>query len=97
MNIILSPLENKKLNNWRNQKNYSQTSLAEKLGIARSTYIGYEKQGRMPTAYVVLQLSRLLDIPINEVYESFEMSDGYVHLTDVPELENKEEALVNAY
>lgn len=80
------PPENQKLRHWRNTKNYSQKGLADRLGVARTTYIGYESGGRMPPAYVVLRLAQLLEVPVHEIYESFEMSDGYVQLLDCPGL-----------
>jgi transcriptional regulator with XRE-family HTH domain len=89
--------EKKRLNGqlrvWREKERLSQTDVAEMLGVARSTYVRYENGATMPTAFALLQISRILGIPATELYESFIHSDGYIPLRELPDYVREREAV----
>ena len=45
----------------RKEKNISQYEFAEMLGIARSTYSGYESEGKQPDVQMIGRIARMLD------------------------------------
>lgn len=57
---VKTPLA-KKLIALRKEKNISQYEMAERLGIARSTYSGYESEGKQPDIQLLGRLALMLD------------------------------------
>lgn len=57
---VKTPLA-KRLITLRKEKNISQYEMAERLGIARSTYSGYESEGKQPDIQLLGRLALMLD------------------------------------
>lgn len=55
------------LRNARLRKGLSQKELAEKLGVARSSYCMYESGDREPNIITILKIADLLDVSTNEL------------------------------
>lgn len=47
----------------RESKGYTQESLAEKVGIAKTTYASYEQGHRQPSILNAKRLSEILEVP----------------------------------
>lgn len=60
----------KTLKQLRKQKNFSQQTLAEKLGVSRSTVAMWETGGAQPDHKTLLQLSALLNASIDEMLDN---------------------------
>ena len=57
----------------RRARGYSQAFMAERLGIARSTYAGYEAGKRSPDVEMIAKLSKELYVSVDELlYDSLE-------------------------
>ena len=67
------------LKNIRESKGYTQESLANKIGIAKTTYSSYEQGHRQPSIANAKKLGLALDIPWtiffdSEVLKSYEFN-----------------------
>ena len=51
----------------RRARGYSQAFMAERLGIARSTYAGYEAGKRSPDVEMIAKLSKELYVSVDEL------------------------------
>lgn len=51
----------------RIEKGYSQKEFAEKLGVAKSTYCMYESGNREPNVQTIKKISKLLNVPTDEL------------------------------
>lgn len=49
----------------RKEKGYSMQEMANKLGIAKSTYAGYESNYREPSLDMVKKMSRIFDVSVD--------------------------------
>lgn len=54
----------------RKLNKYSQQEVADKIGISRSTYAGYERQ-TPPDAIVLMKLSRLYNVSVDFILFGF--------------------------
>lgn len=52
------------LKKFRVEKGYSQQEIADKLNIARTTWIGYENGYRTPRGKTAIQIANLLNFPV---------------------------------
>jgi transcriptional regulator with XRE-family HTH domain len=66
----------------RKSKKWSMQEVADRLGIAKSTYAGYESGYREPSLQALIQLANLFDTTVdyilnrvNEKYPKFELID----------------------
>ncbi len=50
-------------------KNYTQEQLADIIGVAKSTYTGYEKGNREPNMLTISKLIKALDIDANYLWQ----------------------------
>lgn len=57
-----------KLKKLRNEKNYSQKTVAKKLGVAVSTYANWEQGRTEPSIYDIFNLMWVFDIEANELF-----------------------------
>ena len=57
-----------RLKDLRKEKNLSQKQLAEKLGIAVSTYANWEQGRRSPCIEDIYHLLKVLEIDANELF-----------------------------
>ena len=57
----------KKIKNLRNEKRYTQSELAERLGVTKSTIAAYENDTRMPSYDVLIKISRLFHVSIDSL------------------------------
>lgn len=57
----------KKIKNLRNEKRYTQSELAERLGVTKSTVAAYENDTRMPSYDVLIKISRLFHVSIDSL------------------------------
>ena len=48
-------------------KNFSQAEISDALGIAKNTYIGYEKGNREPTLSVIKKMAELFGMTLSEL------------------------------
>lgn len=55
------------LSELRKNRNWSQQETAERLGIAKSTYAGYESGYREPSLRALIQIADLFDVPIDTI------------------------------
>ncbi|TRZ38947.1 XRE family transcriptional regulator [Niallia circulans] len=55
------------LSELRKNKNWSQAETAELLGIAKSTYAGYESGYREPSLRALIQIADLFDVSIDVI------------------------------
>jgi len=51
----------------REKSNFSQNSLAEKIGVAKNTYIGWERGANPPPADKLALLAETLAVPVSEL------------------------------
>ena len=63
-------LFSKRLTAIRKEKQYSQKQLAEKLGVAVSTYANWEQGRREPSLYDIYNLLAVLDVEANELFDT---------------------------
>ena len=67
--IFYKEFFSKRLKELRAEKELSQTELAERLGVAVSTYANWEQGRRAPSIYDVFNLLRVLEIEANELFD----------------------------
>lgn len=53
----------------RLKKGYTQEQIAEKVGVAKSTYTGYEKGNREPNVYTIWKLMEELGVDANFLWQ----------------------------
>lgn len=53
----------------RLKKRYTQEQIAEKIGVAKSTYTGYEKGNREPNVYMIGKLMEELNVDANFLWQ----------------------------
>lgn len=101
---------NERLRELRIKSGYTQYQIAKILNIDRSTYSYYEIGKTMPDINVLLKLSRIFNIPINEMLADEDvpenvadsgMKSHYYHskknASHIYELSSKEKDLVGAF
>ncbi len=101
---------NERLRELRVKSGYTQYQIAKLLNIDRSTYSYYEIGKTMPDITVLLTLSRIFNIPINEMLADEDFADGvsdsgampsFLHskknTSHIYELSNREKELVGAF
>lgn len=54
----------------RQERNWSQTQLAQRLGVHQKQVSGYERNVHVPSVEVLIRLAELLDVPLD--YLAFE-------------------------
>lgn len=59
----------RRLKELRQEKLYSQKTLAEKLGIAVSTYANWEQGRTEPSVYDIFNLLKVLEIEAGELFD----------------------------
>lgn len=57
-----------KLEQLRKEKGMGQSALAEKLGIASSTYHQYEKGARMIPVSTAIEIANLLSVKVEDIF-----------------------------
>lgn len=57
-----------KLEQLRKEKGIGQSALAEKLGIASSTYCQYEKGARMIPVSTAIEIANLLSVKVEDIF-----------------------------
>ena len=65
---LFKDIFSKKLRNIRAEKNYSQKTVAKKLGVPVSTYANWEQGRREPSIYDIFNLMWVYDIEPNELF-----------------------------
>ncbi len=101
---------NERLRELRVKSGYTQFQIAKLLNIDRSTYSYYEIGKTMPDINVLLTLSRIFNIPINEMLADEDFAEGVSDSVSTPsflhgkkntshiyELSNREKELVGAF
>ena len=101
---------NERLRELRLKSGYTQYQVAKILNIDRSTYSYYEIGKTMPDITVLLTLSRIFNIPINEMLADEDFPEGvsdscttpsFLHgkknTSHIYELSNREKELVGAF
>lgn len=63
-----SSLFSNRLKTLRQEKQYSQKEVAEKLGVAVSTYANWEQGRRFPTVCDIFNLLAVFEIDANELF-----------------------------
>ena len=63
-------LFSKRLKIIRKERQISQKQLAEKLGVAVSTYANWEQGRREPCLYDIYNLLAVLDLEANELFDT---------------------------
>lgn len=58
---------NENLKNAREQKGYSQKEVAEKIGVAKSTYSLYESGGREPNVQTIKKIADTFNVSADEL------------------------------
>ncbi len=61
----------------RNEKGFSQQTLADKLFVTRSTVTRWENGNRLPDATMISRLSEVLDADVNLLLSAVSQSDEY--------------------
>jgi len=59
---------NENLRTFRENKNFSQKEIAEKLGVAKSTYSLYESGNREPSVENIKKIADALDVSVDELF-----------------------------
>lgn len=54
----------------RNRKGYTQFQLAEKIGVSEGTISLIERGLQTPSAFLVLDIAKTLEIDINELFKN---------------------------
>lgn len=52
----------------RKKKGYTQEQMAEKLGVARTTYTGYEKGNFSPSLELAIKIKEILDYKNDDIF-----------------------------
>lgn len=65
---IFKEIFSDKLKSIRAEKNYSQKTVAKKLGVPISTYANWEQGRREPSIYDLFNLMWVYDIDANELF-----------------------------
>lgn len=58
----------KQLEQLRKRNNWSQQDAADRLGIAKSTYAGYESGYRRPPLQALIQIADLFEVSIDHLF-----------------------------
>ena len=58
----------KKLVEIRKKRGYTQEKISNKLGIARTTYAGYERGNFAPSLEIALELKKILKYPKDDIF-----------------------------
>ena len=66
---LLKDIFSEKLRAIRAEKNYSQKTVAKKLGIPVSTYANWEQGRREPSIYDIFNLMWVYNIEANELFD----------------------------
>ncbi len=75
------------LSELRKNKNWSQQETADLLGIAKSTYAGYESGYREPSLRALIQIADLFDVSV-DVILSRKNRTTVVEIGSVPKMDN---------
>lgn len=59
---------NENLRTIRESKNFSQKEIAEKIGVAKSTYSLYESGNREPNVETIKKIADVLDVSADELF-----------------------------
>ena len=73
----------------RLRKGYTQEQVAEKIGVAKSTFTGYEKGNREPNMFTVSKILDALEIDANFLWQD-EMGSNYPMKVSYPEYQHIE-------
>ncbi|PWM73356.1 MAG: hypothetical protein DBX59_05170 [Bacillota bacterium] len=65
---LFKDIFSEKLRNIRAEKNYSQKTVAKKLGVPVSTYANWEQGRREPSIYDIFNLMWVYEIDANELF-----------------------------
>lgn len=65
---LFKDIFSEKLRTLRTEKNYSQKTVAKKLGVPVSTYANWEQGRREPSIYDIFNLLWVFDIEANELF-----------------------------
>lgn len=65
---LFKDIFSEKLRTLRAEKNYSQKTVAKKLGVPVSTYANWEQGRREPSIYDIFNLLWVFDIEANELF-----------------------------
>lgn len=84
-----------KIKDFRQKNSWTQTDLADKLNVAKSTIAGYEKGYRNPSQTVLFSLADIFNVSINDFFPNTETqtTDTVKAITDRLEASNKEKAI----
>lgn len=52
----------------RKRKQHTQTDMAERLGVAKTTYASYEQGRRMPDAEIQKKIADFFDVTLDELH-----------------------------
>ena len=63
-----------KLKELREEKGYSQKTVAHKLGVAVSTYANWEQGRREPSIYDIWNLTKVFCVEANELFDFGDIS-----------------------
>ncbi|GAE24634.1 HTH-type transcriptional regulator AnsR [Halalkalibacter wakoensis JCM 9140] len=77
----------KRLAELRKDKNWSMQETADRLGIAKSTYAGYESGYRMPSIQALIELADLYDTTVDYLLGREEDHVSKINLTELINLE----------
>ncbi len=66
----------------REDKGYTQESIADKIGIAKTTYSSYEQGYRRPSISTAKKLAEVLDVPWTIFFDN-EVRKTYVYDKEV--------------
>lgn len=66
---LYADIFSERLKNLRQEKNYSQKTVAKKLGVAVSTYANWEQGRREPSIYDIFNLLSVYEIEANELFD----------------------------
>ena len=57
----------KRIKELRNKYHYTQTKLAEKVGVTKSTIASYENDTRLPSLDVLIKLSKVFKVSVDSI------------------------------
>jgi transcriptional regulator with XRE-family HTH domain len=77
----------------RKKKNWSQQEAADRLGIAKSTYAGYESGYRRPPLQALIQIADLFEVSIDDLLGR--KSHQIIEATDLFQNENQHLSIDN--
>lgn len=75
---VVITLDGQKLKEAREAKNYSRGDIAEVIGLSRRAIYEYERGTMNPTIEIALHLEELLDIPLVEPIDLFDLEPGEI-------------------